>query len=63
MFLTSLAQPGKTSAEDLAQFSYVLSLWGKENTKSCISRKKIPPIKLKKVTITSFEIEPFPIAN
>lgn len=62
MFLTSLAQPGKTSAEDLAQFSYVLSLWGKENTKSCISKKKkIPP--LKKATITSFEIEPFPIAN
>lgn len=61
MFSTSLAQPGKTSAEDLAQFSYVLSLWGKENTKSCISKKKKPPIK--KVTITSFEIEPFPIAN
>lgn len=35
---------------------------GKENTKSCISKKKKIPL-INKVTITYFEIEPFPLAN
>lgn len=39
-----------------------LVFMGKENTKSCISKKKKIPL-IKKVTITYFEIEPFPLAN